>query len=153
MVDALRSIIRNEGMRSLWAGLAPSLMMVSHGVVQFTVYEELRKAAFRLRKDKSSELPSSVIAAISGLSKITALACTYPIQLIRSRLQHRRSAGYYGVEMISVANNIRANEGVRGFYKGITPAALRVVPSACITFVVYENLVGSMYQKHDSDPR
>lgn len=134
-------------MRSLWAGLVPSLMMVSHGVIQFTMYEELRKAAFRLRNDQSSTLPSPVIATMSGLSKIIALVCTYPVQLIRSRLQHRRSPGYFGVEMISVANNIRASEGVRGFYKGITPAALRVVPSACITFVVYENLVSSMHQK------
>jgi solute carrier family 25 folate transporter 32 len=30
-------------------------------------------------------------------------------------------------------------EGGRGFYKGLAPNLVRVLPSACVTFVVYEN--------------
>ena len=32
-------------------------------------------------------------------------------------------------------------EGVRGFYKGITPNLLKNVPAASITFIVYENVL------------
>ena len=32
-------------------------------------------------------------------------------------------------------------EGVRGFYKGLTPNLLRVTPACCITFGVFEYLI------------
>lgn len=32
-------------------------------------------------------------------------------------------------------------EGVRGFYKGITPNLLKNVPASSITFIVYENVL------------
>lgn len=32
-------------------------------------------------------------------------------------------------------------EGLRGFYRGITPNLLKNVPAASITFVVYENVL------------
>ena len=32
-------------------------------------------------------------------------------------------------------------EGARGFYKGLWPSLVRVVPACSITFVVYENMI------------
>lgn len=32
------------------------------------------------------------------------------------------------------------SEGVRGFYKGLLPNMLKVVPSASITYLVYEDM-------------
>lgn len=32
-------------------------------------------------------------------------------------------------------------EGLRGFYKGITPNILKNVPASSITFIVYENVM------------
>jgi len=39
------------------------------------------------------------------------------------------------------------NEGVRGFYKGLGPALLRVMPQSAITLVVYENLLSLLKAK------
>lgn len=33
-----------------------------------------------------------------------------------------------------------AHEGARGFYKGLAPNAVRIIPGTCVTFVVYENM-------------
>ncbi len=33
-----------------------------------------------------------------------------------------------------------AEEGVRGFYRGLGTNLVRVLPGTCVTFVVYENL-------------
>ncbi|XP_012469382.2 folate transporter 1, chloroplastic-like, partial [Gossypium raimondii] len=42
--DALRTILREEGWTALYTRLGPGLLMqVSHGVIQFTAYEELRR--------------------------------------------------------------------------------------------------------------
>jgi solute carrier family 25 folate transporter 32 len=37
-----------------------------------------------------------------------------------------------------------ASEGIQGFYRGLTPNILRVLPGTCITFAVYESLSGLM---------
>lgn len=31
------------------------------------------------------------------------------------------------------------NEGIRGFYKGMSANLVRIIPGTCVTFVVYEN--------------
>jgi solute carrier family 25 phosphate transporter 23/24/25/41 len=33
-----------------------------------------------------------------------------------------------------------AHEGLRGFYKGLVPNLLKVVPAASITYLVYEDM-------------
>ena len=43
MVDAARTIVREEGIMSLYKGAAPALMLTSHGGVQFVAYEFLKK--------------------------------------------------------------------------------------------------------------
>ncbi|RXH75077.1 hypothetical protein DVH24_029798, partial [Malus domestica] len=51
--DALRTIIREEGWAALYKGLLPSLFLVSHGAIQFTAYEELRKIVVNFKSKKS----------------------------------------------------------------------------------------------------
>mmetsp|Transcript_8080 Transcript_8080/g.23230 ORF Transcript_8080/g.23230 Transcript_8080/m.23230 type:complete len:351 (+) Transcript_8080:95-1147(+) len=43
MLDAARTIVREEGIFALYKGTGPALMLTSHGGVQFVVYEYLRK--------------------------------------------------------------------------------------------------------------
>lgn len=54
-------------------------------------------------------------------------------------MQAQRSRGgpAYG-GMADVFKRTFEHEGLRGFYKGIFPNLLKVVPSASITYMVYE---------------
>lgn len=59
--------------------------------------------------------------------------------LFLSRLQAQRSntaAAYKG--MSDVFWRTLQNEGYTGFYKGLFPNLLKVVPAASITYMVYE---------------
>jgi len=38
-----------------------------------------------------------------------------------------------------VARKIKANEGIKGFYKGLTPNMLRIFPTSGVFFLVYES--------------
>jgi solute carrier family 25 folate transporter 32 len=75
---------------------------------------------------------------LSGLSKVFAGCVTYPYQVIRSRLQTYEAHIVYRGAMDAISQ-IWAQEGIAGFYKGLGPNLLRVLPSTWVTFLVYEN--------------
>ncbi|KAG5241157.1 folate transporter [Salix suchowensis] len=90
LYDAVKTIMREEGWRALYKGIVPSLFLVSHGAVQFTAYEELRKVIvdFKAKQRKEdceiadTQLLNSVdYAILGGSSKIAAIILTYPFQL------------------------------------------------------------------------
>lgn len=143
--------MREEGWSALYRGIIPGLFLVSHGAIQFTAYEELRKGIIDFKskdrkKDSESDdkLLNSVDYAVLGASsKIAAVLLTYPFQVVRARLQQRPSSDGIPRYMDSwhVVKETARFEGVQGFYKGITPNLLKNVPAASITFIVYENVL------------
>ena len=42
IIDATCRIIREEGIKTMYCGLVPSLLLSSHAAIQFVVYEELK---------------------------------------------------------------------------------------------------------------
>lgn len=147
----MRTILKEEGWLALYRGIGPGLLLVTHGAIQFTAYEELRKAMIfakskQTRADnKSSEdlLNSVDYATLGAGSKLSAILLTYPYQVIRARLQQR--PGSDGTPKYSdswhVVKETARYEGVRGFYRGITSNLLKNLPAASLTFVVYENVI------------
>ncbi|KAH7624650.1 hypothetical protein Ndes2526B_g00011 [Nannochloris sp. 'desiccata'] len=151
-VDCLSQIAKTEGLPGLYKGLLPSLFLVSHGAIQFAVYEELKSAAYHLRDfirplgarnvSEDKTLSSAEITACGALSKMAASIVTYPSQVVRSRLQQRmdsRALQYKGV--VDVLRKTMAREGVGGLYKGLVPNVLRVMPQSAMTFLVYETVM------------
>jgi len=151
-VSALRSIVRDEGLAGLYRGLLPSLLLVSHGAVQFAVYEELKRGARGALGGGAPDapataLPTAAVAAAGALSKLAATAVTYPTQVVRARMQQRQLAAGVGPRYdapLAALRTVLAREGARGLYKGLAPTLLRVVPQSAITLVVYERVVGAL---------
>jgi len=164
LIHAACTIIKEEGFFALYKGSIPALMLVSHGGIQFVSYEFLksrfapnRKNINNTNKTKakgtiSERLKDSLGYLVMGAtSKFIASTTTYPLQVIKARLQQRSQV----VEMSETTGEIIVTireyrgvsdcvariwkcEGVTGFFKGCVTNALRVAPSAAITFVVYE---------------
>ncbi|KAL2455908.1 Folate transporter 1 [Abeliophyllum distichum] len=152
--DALRTIMKEEGWRALYKGLVPGLFLVTHGAIQFTAYEELRKFVINFRTDEGennsitadTSLDSFDYAILGASSKLAAILLTYPFQVIRARLQQRPSTEGIPRYMDSwhVVKETLRYEGLRGFYKGITANVLKNAPAASITFIVYENVLNML---------
>ncbi|MCJ1405141.1 hypothetical protein MMC11_008367 [Xylographa trunciseda] len=137
--DGTRRIYQVDGLSGFYRGLVPSLFGVSHGALQFMAYEQMKK--WRVTKSSAREpqpLSNFDYLVFSGLSKIIAGSLTYPYQVIRARLQSYDADKTYK-SVRDVLNQVWKQEGLPGFYKGLGPNLLRVVPSSCVTFVVYEN--------------
>ena len=157
LAHALRRIAADEGVRGLYRGLGPSLALVSHGALQFTAYEALKKRALAAQRsdaaatesDEATEprLTAASASAIGVASKLLASGATYPSQVLRARLQQRREASATAASASAMAEEAGAwrtlrgllqREGLRGLYKGWVPNVLRVLPSSALTFLVYE---------------
>jgi len=151
--DALVKIWRAEGLAGLYAGFIPGLAGVSHGAVQFCVYEEMKNMYNNsLNQPINSKLGTREYLTFAALSKLVAALATYPYQVVRARLQDSLSHQKYQGATDCVTKIYRL-EGYRGFYKGLSPNLLRVVPATMITFLVYENLSFYLLKRtSDSEP-
>jgi solute carrier family 25, member 33/36 len=65
-------------------------------------------------------------------------AClTCPLEVVKTRLQSKAlSASHTG--MLSIARGIAQTDGVRGFWKGIGPMLVGVVPARAVYFATYD---------------
>jgi len=86
--DALVTIWRQEGAKSLWSGTGPSLLLVSNPAVQFMVYEALKRECQSIFH--TQELSAFVYFVIGALAKAAATIVTYPVQVVQSRLRVSR---------------------------------------------------------------
>ncbi|OQU99740.1 hypothetical protein CLAIMM_05328 [Cladophialophora immunda] len=140
LMFGLRAIYKTEGFRGFFHGLTPTLVGVSHGSLYFVAYEKLKLWRKTAKRDQPLSNLDTIMA--SSLSKVFAGTVTYPHQLVRARLQtYDPSATTHvrGPGVIALIKQIWRNEGFVGYYKGLFPNLLRVVPSTCVTFLVYEN--------------
>ncbi|KAI2791582.1 hypothetical protein POX_c04444 [Penicillium oxalicum] len=149
VISGVRQIYQTEGLRGFYRGLVPSLFGVSHGAFQFMAYEKLK--TFWSMDSSTSETqgkgrPGSQrtfgvldTLALSGTSKLFAGCVTYPYQVIRARLQVLEAQMLYRGAMDAV-HQVWSREGIAGFYRGLGPNLVRVLPSTWVTFVVYETI-------------
>ncbi|KAI1477228.1 mitochondrial carrier [Daldinia eschscholtzii] len=142
-------ILRHEGWKGFYRGLGISLFGVAHGAVQFAVYDPVKRLYFARRGPFSTLRESEDLArqrmsteatlVISSVAKLVAGAVTYPYQVIRSRLQNYDADMRFGRGIKGVVRRTWTEEGWRGFYRGIVPGVVRVLPATWVTFLVYEN--------------
>jgi len=136
--DGIKRILKEEGIKGFWKGLLPSLMGVSQGALQFTMYDTL-KYRFRGDDDEEGQLKVVEYIGMSCISKIISTLIVYPCQVLRSRLQDYESITKTKT-VREVILGIWKLEGIGGFYKGVVPNIIRVLPATCITFGVYEQI-------------
>jgi solute carrier family 25 (mitochondrial folate transporter), member 32 len=129
---AFSQLYRREGLRGLYRGLIPGYWSCSHLAVQFVMYEELKKLhAF------DSVAANTLFATI--VSKSLATVLTSPVEVVKVRL--RSSSVSSGQTIRGICREIWQRERVRGFYKGVGTALMRILPGQCLTFLTYEFVV------------
>lgn len=134
-----------EGPRAFYRGLVPSLLgIVPYAGIDLAAYETLKDMSRRYILHDADPGPF-VQLGCGTISGALGATCVYPLQVIRTRLQAQRSKSndaYNG--MADVFQRTLQHEGFRGFYKGLFPNLLKVVPSASITYLVYEAMKKSL---------
>ena len=145
-LECLTVLVKTDGIFGLYKGIVPGLFGTLNGTIQMVFYEQMKTAWLNRLERKARErgdtqqpkLDTFHFSLFSSTSKIIAVVCTYPFQLVRNRLQDQHQ-NYKNLRHVIMSTF--KNEKFYGFYKGLIPALARVVPAASATFIVYENLL------------
>ena len=137
-VGTMMRLVRVEGVRVLWSGLVPSLIMaVPSTAIYFSVYDELKLAIERDAPAGSTLAGMSpLIAGITGRSlTVTVVA---PLELLRTKAMYRRGVLSGGL-FRAMAEEVRFG-GVRSLWRGLMPTLWRDVPFSGIYWLSYERM-------------
>eukprot|EP01133_Synstelium_polycarpum_P016692 gene16692-19843_t len=144
-VSALREMVRKEGFLSLFRGNGANVLKVSpNSAIRFFTYE-ICKNKFT-GNNSAQRLSGSQTMVAGAMAGFTSTLCTYPLDVIRTRLSLQGSSTdtcygalrYKGV--VHCLQKTFAEEGVRGLYKGLGTAVVSVAPWVSLSFASYEGL-------------
>lgn len=138
--DGLRKIAQNEGPRTLWRGLSPTLVMaVPANVIYFAGYDWLRTSP---ASPFQSTMPDAYIPLVAGASARTMAAITVsPIEMFRTRMQavnHQATAAGHFRETMEGMKEMVGTQGMLSLWRGLTLTLWRDVPFSAIYWWGYE---------------
>jgi solute carrier family 25 phosphate transporter 23/24/25/41 len=147
--SCLRHMLNEGGVRSLWRGNGINVIKIApETALRFFAYE---KAKGFLKGDKPSNLKAHEKLLAGSTAGVIAQTTIYPMEVLKTRLALGRTGQYGG--MSDCFRQIIRNEGWVGFYRGLTPSLLGIIPYAGIDLAVYETLKNLWLKSHDSsDP-
>jgi dicarboxylate transporter 10 len=134
-IEALYRIFRTEGPTRLFAG---TTMASSRGMLvtigQLAFYDEI-KCQLLKTKYFSDNVATHFTASLSAGAIATLL--TMPLDVLKTRLMNAKPGEYASI--MHCARDI-AKVGPSGFFKGFTPAFVRLGPHTILTFIFLEQL-------------
>ncbi|XP_034044962.1 calcium-binding mitochondrial carrier protein SCaMC-3-like [Thalassophryne amazonica] len=136
IIDCAKQMLQREGIAAFYKGYVPNMLsIVPYAGIDLAVYETL-KFAWLNRNRGLADPGVTVLVGCGAVSSTCGQLASYPLALIRTRMQAQVSADQ--VSMVALFRSIISKEGIAGLYRGISPNLLKVVPAVSISYVVYE---------------
>ncbi|KDP36704.1 hypothetical protein JCGZ_07995 [Jatropha curcas] len=147
-LHAAHEVYNEAGITGFWKGIIPTLIMVCNPSIQFMIYETSLKhlRARRSASKRGYKYPTALqVFLLGALAKLGATVSTYPLLVVKSRLQAKQEIGgntsmRYSGTLDAIIKMIRY-EGLPGFYKGMSTKIVQSVFAASVLFMVKEELV------------
>ncbi|XVE83138.1 hypothetical protein DITRI_Ditri16bG0063400 [Diplodiscus trichospermus] len=156
LIGAFRHMIQTEGFFSLYKGLVPSIIsMAPSGAVFYGVYDILKSAYLHspegrkriqdmkqggpeLNAFEQLELGPIRTLLYGAIAGACSEAATYPFEVVRRHLQMQVRATK--LSALTTCFKIVEQGGISALYAGLIPSLLQVLPSAAISYLVYESM-------------
>lgn len=145
-----RDLLRHEGPRALFKGYALTVGVFGpYSMLYFVAYEHFKSLWSRSLEREQHHLPFVAVASSASLAGAFAAAATCPLDIIKTRIQtqgdilHGNGLSKSGAMYTSswnAARRIAAEEGMRGFLRGISARVLWIMPGTAITMTTFEHL-------------
>ncbi|XP_038700759.1 mitochondrial carrier protein CoAc1 [Tripterygium wilfordii] len=161
VLQSLKRLLKHEGVRGFYKGNGASVLrIVPYAALHFMTYEQYR---LWILNNYSGLGSGPVIDLLAGsLSGGTAVLCTYPLDLARTKLAYqvidtKRSfssgvksiyprPAYNGIK--DVLTNVYKEGGARALYRGVGPTLTGILPYAGLKFYIYEELKRHVPEEH-----
>ncbi|XP_045575391.1 solute carrier family 25 member 40 isoform X1 [Salmo salar] len=142
-LDAFVKITRNEGVRSLWSGLPPTLVMaVPATVIYFTCYDQLRDLLRYGMGFQGNYIP----LVAGGLARLGAVSVISPLELVRTKMQSQKLT--YSELRVCIRSSV-AQDGWLSLWRGWGPTVLRDVPFSALYWFNYELVKAQLCDQYD----
>lgn len=153
IADAISKIVQNEGVGGLYSGLGPTLMVaVPNFSISWVVYGSLKEYAlddelfYNLRRvdleTGEQKLGFLLTLAFGAASGTLSTLVTFPFDTVRRRMQVQGQHIVLEERLtaIQMMRSLLKKDSIKGFYRGLTPEVMKVVPMVGTMFTVYELL-------------
>ena len=142
MATVIASVLKAEGVRGLFKGLTPSLVGIfPYAGIDLMANSVLKDALAAKYAEVGRDPGVAELLGCGMASSTSAMLVTYPLNLVRTRLQASGMPGqpsYAGP--VECAGKILAKEGFSGLYRGIVPNLAKVLPATSVSYAVYDVL-------------
>ena len=172
-LETTSAIYDESGVPGFWRGVVPSLLMVSNPALQYMFYETVGNGLRKRRVGRSNGTQSNTSSAdlsffevfvAASLAKMGATVITYPVLLVKTRLQAGKGGGKGGSNSGSINSGtttdtpsspgysgtfdalqkIIRDEGPAAFYRGMGTKMTQTVFAATLMFVTKEEIAKSV---------
>ncbi|KAJ7932475.1 mitochondrial carrier [Mycena leptocephala] len=150
-IDCAHQLVRSQGVFGLWTGFSGGLLFRANFFYMFLTFEASMRGLSKLNGTPYE--PSVGIAHLlsGGAASIAFWTMAIPFDRIKNQMMSHPYPLPYPEHLsgtrpsfLHVARQIHANEGLRGFYRGLAPCFIRAFPSNACAFFVYEGLLRAL---------
>ncbi|XP_066208738.1 mitochondrial adenyl nucleotide antiporter SLC25A24-like [Saccopteryx leptura] len=140
IIDCGKKLLRQEGVRAFSKGYLPNVLgIIPYAGIDFTVYELLKNYWIEHYAGNSVDPGIMISLGCSMFSHITGQIASFPMNLLRTRMQ-AQALKEKETTMIRLIQDIYNKDGKKGFFRGLTPSIMKVLPAVIIGSVVYEEV-------------
>ncbi|KAJ2780665.1 hypothetical protein GGI15_003456 [Coemansia interrupta] len=144
-VSTVRGIVADEGVRGLWAGFRPAMLLCSNPAITYGVFEKAKAAV--LRRSGRAQMTAGEAFWVGALAKTLATVVTYPYIMAKVRLQWRPSrqemekrggAAVY-TSSADVLRRVLQSEGISGWFRGMQTQIVKAVITQALMLMIKES--------------
>lgn len=149
ILQCLRQVASSEGPLALYGGLATSIVgIVPYAGIDLAANSMLRERVSAYYAAAGEEPSVSAVLGCGMASSTIAMLGTYPLNLVRTRLQASGMPGSPRFDgAMDCLRKTVAEGGMRALYQGLLPNMLKVLPATSISYAVYDRLASGSRQK------
>jgi len=134
--QTINQMYKKEGVRGLFKGNYMQMLRVfPYAAIQFMSYEQYKKALQGVTHHDHLHFVHLMSGSLAGL---TAVSCTYPLDVMRARIAFQLDGEHIYFGVIQTVRTIFQQEGPAAFFHGMVPTLLGMVPYGGISFFTFE---------------
>jgi solute carrier family 25 protein 43 len=132
--QSMATIVKEEGIVAFWSGIAPTIAgAIPFEGSQFVCYDGLVELYKKQAQKQPTPLVTCALGAIAGAVSQTA---AFPFDVVRKRMMAGKAGGVSS-SMPAAFAQIWKQEGIPGFFKGLTINMVKIIPYSALQYTIY----------------